>query len=357
MAWQGIEGHDEIVEKFRTAVGRDRLASTFLFVGPEGIGKRSFALKLAQALLCTEGAPLEPCLRCPSCRLAASANHPDLLLVSKPPDKAGLPVALLIGDGERRGREGLCHDLGLRPMMSGRRVAIIDDADELNDEGANCLLKTLEEPPPASVLILISTSIDRQLPTIRSRCQTIRFKPLAPEALARLLLEQDRAANPAEAERLAAYAEGSFTAAKQLADKELWDFRRTLLEELSAPTIRAAAFSKSLSGFIDQAGKDAPSRRTRFRLLVRFALELFQELHRRSFGVASEGDPDLAKAAARGAAHWTDADLTMLAVERCLEAHYHIGRFANQTSIVECWLDDLARLLLGRKPLFYEAPR
>jgi len=64
--------------------------------------------------------------------------------------------------------------------MGGRKVAIIDDADHLNEEGANCLLKTLEEPPPCSVLILIGTSADKQLPTIRSRCQTIRFSPLPP---------------------------------------------------------------------------------------------------------------------------------------------------------------------------------
>ncbi len=72
-------------------------------------------------------------------------------------------------------REGLCHDIALKPFMGGRKVAIIDDADDLNEEGANCLLKTLEEPPPHSVLILIGTSAERQLPTIRSRARRFVF--------------------------------------------------------------------------------------------------------------------------------------------------------------------------------------
>ena len=79
-------------------------------------------------------------------------------------------------------REGLCHDIALKPFRGGRKIAIIDDADYLNQEGANCLLKTLEEPPEKSVIILIGTSQQRQLPTIRSRCQIVRFAPLSTAA-------------------------------------------------------------------------------------------------------------------------------------------------------------------------------
>jgi len=107
-------------------------------------------------------------------------THPDFYIVEKPADKSSIPLALFVGDDDHRMREGLCHDIGLKPFMGGRKVAIIDDADHLNEEGANCLLKTLEEPPPCSVLILIGTSADKQLPTIRSRCQTIRLVPCRP---------------------------------------------------------------------------------------------------------------------------------------------------------------------------------
>src|SRR5256885_174218 len=192
MSWQSIRGHDRVVEKFRRALAKGRLASTFLFVGPPGIGKRTFALKLAQGLLC-ERVPevrLEPCGECSSCHQVASLNHPDVETVVKPADKAFIPVELLIGDLEHRMPAGLCYSIALKPSSGRRKVAIIDDADYLNKEGANCLLKTLEEPPPSSVLILIGTSEQRQLPTIRSRCQIVRFQSLAESDVAALLIEQ-----------------------------------------------------------------------------------------------------------------------------------------------------------------------
>ena len=191
MSWQQIRGHDVVVEQFRRSRAAGRLASTFLFVGLPGIGKRTFADKLAQALLCERGRPdqLEPCGTCSSCLMCLGGTHPDVEVVSRPAGKSSIPLELLIGDKEHRNQEGLCHRISLRPFRGGYKIAIIDDADDLNQEGANCLLKTLEEPPPRSVLILIGTSEQKQLPTIRSRCQVIRFRPL-PDDVVRQLLQQ-----------------------------------------------------------------------------------------------------------------------------------------------------------------------
>src|SRR5256885_14018551 len=215
MSWQSIRGHDQVVEKFRRALANGRLASTFLFVGPPGIGKRTFALKLAQGLLC-ERVPevrLEPCGECPSCHQVASLNHPDVETIAKPADKAFIPVELLIGDAEHRMRAGLCYSISLKPYSGRRKIAIIDDADYLNKEGANCLLKTLEEPPPQSVLILIGTSEQRQLPTIRSRCQIVRFQSLAEQDVAELLVERGICDDPAIAKAAAAKSGGSLARA------------------------------------------------------------------------------------------------------------------------------------------------
>ena len=186
-----IVGHEHVFETFRRALGQRRLASTFLFVGPPGIGKWTTALSLAQALLCETTPPdeLQACQTCPGCQQVAAWTHPDLLLVQKPDDKNFIPIELFIGDREHRMREGLCHEIALKPFRGGRRIAIIDDADYLNQEGANCLLKTLEEPPADSLIILIGTSQQRQLPTIRSRCQIIRFQPLTDVQVATLLAD------------------------------------------------------------------------------------------------------------------------------------------------------------------------
>ena len=118
---------------------------------------------------------MTPCGVCQGCVQVIAETHPDLLRVGKPDDRSFIPLDLLIGRPEARMQEGFCRDIRLRPFRGRRKVAILQDADYLNEEGANCLLKTLEEPPADAVVILIGTSEQRQLPTIRSRCRIIRF--------------------------------------------------------------------------------------------------------------------------------------------------------------------------------------
>ncbi|HEV3344405.1 MAG TPA: DNA polymerase III subunit delta' [Pirellulales bacterium] len=352
MTWQGIRGHDEVVEQFRRSLARGRLASTYLFVGPKGVGKHLFARKLAQALLCqtNPSEQLDPCGQCAGCVQVMAATHPDLIEISKPADRSEIPVQLLIGSGERRMHEGLCHEISLKPFMGGRRVAIIDDADYLNEEGANCLLKTLEEPPPRSVMILIGTSADRQLPTIRSRSQIMRFSSLAEEVVASLLVAEGVAGSVEEAQRLAAYSEGSVAWARELADPELWKFRGELLAGLSQPPFDAVRLAKAVFAFVDEAGKEASLRRARARQIVNFAADFYRQLMRRLAGAPQTGDPELTALVERAAENWaaqvgTDGDETAAAcVDRCLEALAHIDRNANQAIWIDCWVDDLARL-------------
>ena len=354
MAWQGIEGHDEIVERFRRSLRRGRLASTFLFVGPAGIGKRAFAEKLAQALLCAEvpAEALAPCGQCAACLQVAARTHPDFYIVEKPADKSAIPLALFVGDDDHRMREGLCHDIGLKPFMGGRKVAIIDDADHLNEEGANCLLKTLEEPPPCSILILIGTSADKQLPTIRSRCQTIRFSPLRAQTVAKILQAQGLVTDAAQAQRLAEFAEGSLDRAQELADEDLWKFRQQLLAALAKPQLASVTLAQELCAFVDAAGKEAGARRARSRQVVGFAVEFYRQLLRTQAGLSPIGDPALARAVEQAtSAVSSDTETTAACIDRSLETLAHIDRNANQTTLLECWLDDLARILETGQPV------
>jgi len=345
MSWHGIEGHDDTVEQFRRAIVRGRMASSFLFAGPPGIGKRTFAVKLAQALLCQTRpeTALDPCGQCASCAQVVAGTHPDLKSVAKPKDKAYIPLDLLIGEKAHRGQEGLCHDISLKPSMGGRKIALIDDADQLNIEGANCLLKTLEEPPPRSVLILIGTSAAKQLPTIRSRCQLIRFSPLSTDLVANLLTSKDLVSDPEEAMRLAQYSEGSLKRALELTDAQLWTFRNELYERLAEPVLDSVRFSKTVATLVDEAGKQAALRRERLRQVVGFAAEFYRYLLHAQSGAKLPDDAELRhhvqQALNRGP---FDPEKTAARLDRCLEAAGQIDRNANQATLIEAWLDDLA---------------
>jgi len=329
MAWSTIQGHDEIVDRFRRAITRNRLASTFLFVGPPGIGKMMFARELAKALLCErhDEAALSACDACPACQQVAADSHPDFEVVRKPDDKAVIPIDLLIGEPDHRRREGLCHNLALKPFRGGRRIAIIDDADCLNQEGANCLLKTLEEPPARSVIILISASEQKQLPTIRSRCQVVRFRPLAEDVIAELLLAEEGVDSPDEARRVARLGEGSVARALEFADAAAWEFRQTLFAQLSQPTWNPQRLVGAITAYVEEVGKDATARRERLVNVVNQTASYF----RRAMQEAAEGRAGDAQRAAE-------------CVDRCLAAEGHVRANANQATLIECWIDDLAML-------------
>jgi len=344
MSWLGVEGHDAVVERFRRALARGRLAGTYLFVGPAGIGKRTLAMRLAQTLLCgvCPETEMNPCGACPACRQVVAQTHPDLLLVSKPPDKSTIPLELLIGPPEKRMREGLCHALSLASYMGGRKVAIIDDADDLNVEGANSLLKTLEEPPPRSTIILIGTSLEKQLPTIRSRSQVIPFRPLVPEALARLILEQGLASDTDAATHLARHSEGSLERAAELANPELWTFRGELLRRLAERPLASLATARAVTEFVEAAGKEASAKRARARTVVGFAADYFRAAMRAGAGGSPGDDRELAATIAAAARFGPiDVDRAGGQLERTLDALAQIDRNAHLVTVIECWLDDL----------------
>ncbi|MGE0606443.1 MAG: ATP-binding protein [Pirellulales bacterium] len=349
MAWHGIQGHDEMVARFRLAIERGRLASTFLFVGPAGIGKRTFALKLAQTLLCQGSPPAEmsPCGTCDACRQVLAGTHPDLERISKPEDKSVIPVERFIGPPERRMQEGLCHNISLKPFMGGRRIAIIDDADFLAVEGANALLKTLEEPPPKSVLILIGTTADKQLPTIRSRCQVMRFQPLGQELLLSLLKQKaDLAA--INLDWLSRGSGGSLERAAELADPALWEFRGKLLATLATLPHSQAQTAAATQAFVDEAGKEAPLRRARLRQVIGFAAEFYRQALRVSSGSPGEADQELSTAIQQAAVRGPiDAEAALV---RCLDALEQVDRNAQPAAVVSAWLDDLGQIS-ARRPL------
>ncbi len=346
MAWPHVIGHQRVLERFRRSLEQGRLASTFLFVGPPGIGKRTLALQLAQALLCeaTPSDQLDACDRCAACQQVAALTHPDLIVVQKPAERSFIPVETFIGDREHRMREGVCHDISLKPFRGGRKVAIIDDADYLNQEGANCLLKTLEEPPQNSIIILICSSEQRQLPTIRSRCQIVRFNALADHELMEVLLQTGSIADRSEAERAVAAAQGSLVQALEMADPELSEFRDAFERQLNQRDFNAVGLAKDVQRFVDAAGTDAPARCARLRQVVHCAANSYRQTMRQLAGTAGQEAPGVGTVPAT--AHALSAQAAADCLLRCEEALLEIGANANIGTLIPCWLDDLAQRAL-----------
>uniref|UniRef100_A0A831TG48 DNA polymerase III subunit delta n=1 Tax=Thermorudis peleae TaxID=1382356 RepID=A0A831TG48_9BACT len=181
-----VIGHDAAVAALDRAVRRGQVSHAYLISGPAGVGRRALALAFARALLCQAVPHRRPCGSCPSCHRVERAMHPDLTVLSLQAvggEREVRPTRISI-DAIRE----LRATLALRPLESDWRVVVIDDADWLSRDAADALLKTLEEPPPFAVLILIVEDIASVAETIRSRCQQIRLGPV-PVATVRAALE------------------------------------------------------------------------------------------------------------------------------------------------------------------------
>lgn len=352
--WDKLRGHREQREMFRRMLRRGRLASGYLFVGPEGIGKRLFVQCLAECFLCRKHAPedLEACGECAGCKPFQAGSHPDFLSLGCPEGKRELPIELFVGPRERRGQAGLCYELSLRPLPGSRKLAVIDDADLMNDAAANALLKTLEEPPDGAILFLIASNPDALLPTIRSRCQMVRFAPLPASDVAALLTEQQLVETPVEAELVAALSEGSLAQAKRLIDPQLRELRTLLYDQLGHPQDIGIQTARQLQEGLDKLSGETAEQRQFALWLVRFAAE-FQ---RSALWRLCEGPPAAAMTEVphiEQAEAWvgrlrtepvTATEVVTELLDRTMQTAEHIDQYASVPLCLEAWFADLARI-------------
>ncbi len=197
MRFSDIRYQDRALAIIRRALVSDRTHHAYLLEGPEGVGKELTGRALAARLLChgAERAPDDDaCGGCDTCRLFASGNHPDFHLIDRALRKQHPERSVRASKGLYLVvdliRYFLIEPAGMKPTQGTRRVFLIRDAERMNEEAQNALLKTLEEPPGAVCLILVTSSSSRLLPTIRSRCQNVSFNLLPPSFVAEQLAAQ-----------------------------------------------------------------------------------------------------------------------------------------------------------------------
>ena len=236
-------GNEEVKDALRHLLASGRMPGSLLFTGAAGIGKKLFALELAKALNCRNRVGVEACDECSSCRRIENSLFPpfsdakdnnERMIWSEHGDVAMVrPYKQIIRVKPMRELEG---EANFRPFEGAARVFIVEDAEYMNDSASAALLKTLEEPQPTTHLILTTTNPTALLATIRSRCQVIRFAPVAAEQIEEFLIEEKAISAP-DAALLARTSQGSFGRACASDLDDYRERREAMLAVLQALTI------------------------------------------------------------------------------------------------------------------------
>lgn len=249
-------GHRDVADMLAEAYRAGKLHHAILLAGPQGIGKATLAFHLAHHLLAhPDRASAPSTLAAPdpashTFRLIAQGAHPSLLHLTRPYVEKDKKFKTVITVEEIR---RVNRFLSMTSHDGGYRVVIVDPADDMNNSAANALLKSLEEPPPATIFVLIAHSLGRLLPTIRSRCQVIRLKPLDSDALLSLL-EQLGANLPGEPEACAALIEGASGSPRnavlmtEYGGLEIAEIARRLIEGSSFDIAEAHRLGEAVTG-------------------------------------------------------------------------------------------------------------
>lgn len=204
-----IIGHEQIITHLRSAIALDMVSHAYILNGPEYSGKMMLAEAFAMALQC-EGEGERPCLECRSCRQAMDHNQPDIIYVShEKPNTIGVDDI----------RTQINNDIVIKPYSSRYKVYIVDEAEKMNQQAQNALLKTIEEPPAYAVILLLTTNADSFLQTILSRCITLNLKAVKEEVIRDYLMKHYQIPDY-QADVCAAFSQGNVGKAVQLASSE-----------------------------------------------------------------------------------------------------------------------------------------
>lgn len=204
-----IIGHEQIIEHLQNAISMDKVSHAYILNGPEKSGKMMIAEAFAQTLQCEAGGK-EPCMECHSCKQAMTKNQPDIIYL-----RHEKPNTISVDDI----RTQINNDIVVKPYSSKRKIYIVDEAEKMNPQAQNALLKTIEEPPAYAVLLLLTTNADTFLPTILSRCVRLNLKVVPDDEIKSFLMKEYQVPDY-QADVCVAFAQGNVGKAIQLASSD-----------------------------------------------------------------------------------------------------------------------------------------
>jgi len=261
MICNDLVGHQPVMERIRSLIAAGCLPHAVLLTGPSGVGKSMAAMSVAAAYLCER----HGCLECAVCRRVFSETHPDLHLLQLDPRRRDILIEPT--------RE-LMEELASKAMEGSRKVAVIDPADRMNVQSQNAFLKILEEPPDGTLLVLVSSHLERLLSTVRSRCQSFRFGCLGEKEMESFISRTDEG----DADLPITLAAGSPGRFRALRDAAIGGPRAILIEFFTTrATPSPVKFTLDVMSWADKADNKQEVR-TRVRLLLTLALSIVRDI-------------------------------------------------------------------------------
>ncbi len=209
MSLKDIVGQDRAIRLLRSMIGKDEINGSYLFVGPMGVGKLALSIEFAKAINC-EKKGLDACEECISCSKINSLNYPDLFIIQKEKESSFIKIDRI---------RDIIYQASLKPYEARKKIFIITEAEDMNEESQNALLKILEEPRENQVFILITSRISGILPTVVSRCKAVKFNLLSQAQIQELLIKR-HGFNEDEAVLFSHMALGSHSRATAFKDKD-----------------------------------------------------------------------------------------------------------------------------------------
>jgi DNA polymerase-3 subunit delta' len=341
MSWDHVIGQTRAKALLRRSIQRNQVAHAYLFHGQEGVGKDALAVEFAKTLLCNKGGD-ESCGECSGCRRVNSFQHPNVQFICALPtgkgEKSGDDPILVLQDDQvealqeqlrRKAADPyyqinipkavfikvnsirqIRRDSSLTSAEKGKKVFLISNADQMNMEAANSLLKTLEEPPPNTVLVLTTSQKEQLLPTIISRCQTVQCGQLSEEEIASALRDRD-GADLSQASLAAKLAQGSYAKARGLLSVDILQARQSVVTFVKyALSAQRAPLLNAVEEISKTMDRDAAIRWLKLlQIWFRDALILREQ------GISAVQNRDLVKDLESFAKKFPNADLV-----RCMES-------------------------------------